>query len=94
MIFSLQCFLNLRSQLSKKTIIGSRVIPAMLPLIHQGNVHQRHQRDGVLALLTLICLCIGIITVSDELGCLSVIFLIGTVNGHFDFLVVDMQPYM
>ena len=54
MILLLQRFLNLRSQLSKNTIIGSRVVLATLPLIHQGNVNQRHQRDCVLALTTLI----------------------------------------
>ena len=94
MIFLLQRFLNLRSQPSKNTIIGSCVIFAMLPLIHQGNVNQRHQRDCVLALTTLISLCIGIIAVGDELGCLTVILLVGTFHRHLYLFIVDVQPYM
>ena len=91
MLFSLQCFLNFRSQLSKNTIIGCRIVLSEFTLIQQRDVDQRHQRNGVLALLTLICLRIGIITVGDEFGCLTVELFIGTVDRHFDFLVVDVQ---
>ena len=94
MILSLQCFLNLRSQLSKNTIIRSRIVLAALPLIHQRDVDQRHQRDGMLTLLPLISLRIGIITGSDEFGGLTVEFLIGAVHRHLDIFVVDVQPYM
>lgn len=94
MLFSLQGFLNLRSQLRKNTIIGCRVVLAAFPLQHQRDVDQRHQRDGMLTLLSLISLRIGVITVRDELGGLAVVLLIGAVYRHFDFLVVDVQPYM
>ena len=93
-VFSLQCFLNLRSQLSKNILIGRRVVLLTVPLIHQGNVNQRHQRDCMLALAALIRLSIGVITVGNELGCLSIQFFIRTVDRHFDFLVVDVQLYM
>ena len=94
MLFSLQCFLNLRSQLSKNTIIGCRVVLAALAFQHQRDVDQRHQRDGMLTLLTLISLRISILTVGDELGCPAVELLLGAIDRHFDFLVVDVQPYM
>ncbi len=94
MLFSLQCFLNLRSQLGKNIIIGCRIVLTALLLQHQRDVDQRHQRDGVLTLLTLLSLRIGVITVGDELGCPAVVLLIGTVDRHFDLLVVDVQPYM
>jgi hypothetical protein len=48
----------------------------------------------MLTLLSLISLRIGVITVRDELGGLAVVLLIGAVYRHFDFLVVDVQPYM
>ena len=53
MLFSLQCFLNLRSQLSKNTIIGCRIVLTALAFQHQRDVDQRHQRDGVLTLQAL-----------------------------------------
>ena len=56
MILLLQGFLNLRSQLSKNIIIGSSIILTALALLEQGNVNQRHQRDCMLALATLISL--------------------------------------
>ena len=56
MLFSLQCFLNLRSQLSKNTIIGCRIVLAALFLQHQRDVYQCHQRDGVLTFLPPISL--------------------------------------
>ena len=48
----------------------------------------------MLALPTLICLSIGIIAVCDEFGCGTIVFLVLTVDGDFDFLIVDMQPDM
>ena len=94
MLFSLQGFLNLRSQLSKNTIIGRRIVLPAFPLQHQRDVYQRHQRNGMLTLLTLISLRIGVITVGDEFGGLTVVFLIGAIDRHFDLLVVDVQSYM
>ena len=92
--WSLQRFLDLRSQLRKNTIIGRRVVLGALLLIHQGDVNQRHQRDCMFTLTALIRLSIGVITVGDELGCPTIQFLVIAVHRHFDFLVVDVQPYM
>ena len=94
MLFSLQCLLNLRSQLRENTIIGSRIVLTVFTFIEQRHIYQRHQRNSVLALLTLISLRISIITVCDELGCLTVELFIGTVDRHLDLLIVDVQPYM
>ena len=94
MLFSLHGFLNLRSQLRKNTIIGRRIVLTALTLIPQRDVYQRHQRNGVLTLLPLIRLRIGVITVGNELGGPAVGLFFGTVDRHFDFLVIDVQPYM
>ena len=67
-VFSLQRFFNLRSQLSKNTFIGCRIVFGTLALIHQGDINQRHQRDCMLPLTTFVSLSIGIITVGYELG--------------------------
>ena len=53
MIFSLKCLLYFRSQLSENTIVGISVVVAALTLVHQGDINQRHERYGMLALLTL-----------------------------------------
>ena len=94
MIFSLKCLLYFRSQLSENTIVGISVVVAALTLVHQGDINQRHERYGMLALLTLISLRIGVITVGNEFGCLTLEFLVGTLDGYFDFFVVDVQPDM
>ncbi len=65
-IFSLKCLLYFRSQLSENTIIRVGVIIAALTLVHQGNIDKRHQSYRMLALLTLISLRIGVITVGNE----------------------------
>ncbi len=94
MLFLLQCFLNLRSQLGKNTIIRCCVVLTPLPLIHQRDVNECHQGNSMLTLLTLISLCIGIITGSDELGCPAVVFFISTIDRHLYLFVVDVQSYM
>jgi hypothetical protein len=48
----------------------------------------------MLALLAFISLRVGVITVGDEFGCLTIEFLVGTLDGYLDFFVVDMQPDM
>ena len=84
-VFSLQRFFNLRSQLSKNTFIGCRIVFGTLALIHQGDINQRHQRDCMLPLATLVSLSIGIITVGYELSRSTIILLVGTINRHLDF---------
>ena len=93
-MFSLKDFLNFRSQLGENTCIRISVVIAALTLVHKGNIDKRHQRYRMLTLLTLISLGIGIITVGNEFGCLTVEFLVGTPDGYFDFFIVDMQPDM
>ena len=93
-VFSLQRFFNLRSQLSKNTFIGCRIVFGTQALIHQGDINQRHQRDCMLPLATLVSLSIDIITVGYELSRSTIILLVGTINRHLDFLIVDMQLYM
>ena len=94
MIFLLQRFLNLRSQLRKNIIIGSSIILTALALMEQGNINQRHQRNCMLALSTLISLSIGIITVGYELGCTAIELFIGATYRHLNLFVIDVQPYM
>ena len=93
-IFSLKGFFNFRSQLCENTIIGISVVVATLTLVHQSDIDKRHERNRMLALLTFISLRVGVITVGDEFGCLTIEFLVGTLDGYFDFFIVDMQPDM
>ena len=63
-----QCFFNLSGQSCKNIIIGRRIIICTLFLMHQRYVDERHQRYDMITLAPLICLCIGIVALGDELS--------------------------
>ena len=84
-------FLNLAGQTGQNIIIYRRIIMRTLLLIEQSNVYQRHERYGMVSLVTLKPPGIGVIALCDELGCSTIEFLILAVNSHVDFFIVDVQ---
>ena len=87
-------FLNLACQTGQNIIIDRRVVMRTLLLIEQSNVYQRHERYGMVGLTTIIMPRIGIIALSDELGCSTIEFLFLAVDDHVDFFIVDVQSDM
>ena len=87
-------FLDFAGQLGKNIIIGRGIIVRTLLLIHQRNVNQCHQRHCMITLAPLICLCIGIIALGDELGCGTIEFFVVTIDDNLDFLVINVQLNM
>ena len=75
-------------------IIGQRIVVVVLFLVQQRYVNERHQSDGVVALPPLVVLCVRIVALRDELGCLAVVYLVFTSDNYVHFFVVDMQPDM
>ena len=63
-------------------------------LIHQRYVYKGHQRYGMVTLASLVCLCIGIIALCDELGSSTIILFLGACYNYFDVIIIDMQPDM
>ena len=82
--------LDFAGQLSKNIIIGRGIIMRTLLLIHQRNINQSHQRHCMITLAPFICLCIGIVALSDELGCSTIEFFVVTIDDNFYFFIVNM----
>lgn len=85
---------NFGSQTGENLCKWSYIITDTVLLIHQGNVYQCHQRYRVVTFALLVNLGIDIVPVGNELCGCTVVFLLGPVDYHLDFLVVNMQPYM
>ena len=95
LMFSLsEDFLNFGCQLGENIIIRQSIIVNTLLLIHQRYVDKRHQRYCMLTFASLICLSIGIVALSDELGCIAIELFVLSIDYDFYFLIVDMQSDM
>ena len=85
-----KCIFNLSSQSCKNIIIGRCIIMGSLFLIYQCDIYQRHQRNGMFTFASLICLSIGIVTLSDELSCGAVKLLFITFDDNLDLFIVNV----
>ena len=90
----LQSILDFGSQLLENRIVWGRIVVSLLTLIHQRNVYQGHQRNGMITLPALIGLRISVVAVGNELGGSAIIDLFFAVYCHLYLLVIDVQPYM
>lgn len=87
-------FFDFLGQTCENIIIGHRIIVCKLLLMHQRNVDERHQRNGMIALTTFVVGRIGIVALRNELGCIAIVLLIFWSNHHFYFFVIDVQRDM
>ena len=90
----LEHVVNFRSQRIENRIVWGCIVITFLPLIHQSNVYEGHQRDGMISLSALIGLRISVVAIGYEFGGSAIIDLIFTIYSHLYLLVINVQPYM
>ena len=89
-----KCLLNLSDNLGKNFIIRSGIVACTLFLIHQCNIYQRHQRNDMITLTSLISLGVSVITFGDEFRRRTIILFIFSIDDDFYVFVVDVQSDM